>query len=89
MLQVAKQRLERIQSDLSRLHKENTDHHDAPDAFKKILQERIAALTTTYLNLRAAVVPQASDINVNHLLIASGHWLVQVCTNDAASLNGH
>ena len=76
-LEVVNQRLGRVQQDLNRLHRESRDNQDT--RIRDVLKERIAALTSAYLTLRAAMLPQANDIAVTHLLAATSHWLVQVC----------
>ncbi|KAF2367829.1 Ubiquitin conjugation factor E4 core [Trinorchestia longiramus] len=72
-------RLERLQRDLNRLHREsNALGRDAEAGLRRLLRERVTLLTSSYLTLRAALLPHANSPPTSHLLAATAHWLVQI-----------
>ncbi|XP_018020985.1 ubiquitin conjugation factor E4 A [Hyalella azteca] len=72
-------RLERVQRDLNRLHQENRAlDRSADPTLRTLIRDRVSLLTSSYLTLRAALLPQSCSPHTTHLLAATAHWLVQI-----------
>ncbi|KAA0183918.1 hypothetical protein HAZT_HAZT005794 [Hyalella azteca] len=75
----AMSRLERVQRDLNRLHQENRAlDRSADPTLRTLIRDRVSLLTSSYLTLRAALLPQSCSPHTTHLLAATAHWLVQI-----------